>query len=972
MLADGTIEGFVGGTCAESTVRAQSLALLDSGEPLLLRHHAHSRGDPRSRGKVHGRTTRACPAGRWRSSSSRSVPAPLVRRRRRDARSPGALGAAGRRRSATPSCASTGPSTPRQRPPWSSPRTAGTRSDVLAAALARRRAVRRPRRQPQAGRGRARRRSTWPTTAGPGAHTGRPRHRRADARGGRAVDPGRDGGRRGRGPPAAPSASVAGGSQPSATAVDPVCGMSVATVEASLHLDHDGQALLVLRQRLPAGLRRRPRRGYRRTIDRERPRRARPRRRRRCAAGSTRSTTSPTRPGDRAVLRRPAAAAAPARRRGRGRQDRGGQGTRRRASTPRSSGCSATRGSTPPRRCTSGTTPASCSASGWPRRGARPSPRTTCSAATTSSSARCCRPSSTPGRARRSCSSTRSTAADDEFEAFLFELLAESAVTDPRDRHHAGRAPTASSCSPRTGPATCTTRSSGAASTTGSTTRRSSGRSRSSAAGCPGRRRRWPAGRPRRVGAAAHARRAEAARRRRGDRLGAARQLLGVDRARRSGGRAQTLGLRAEVPRGPRRRPRARPGLGRRTVSASAGRSSGSSGDAGVAAASASCSTRPGVAGRPRSGRPGSLGAVLLAARPRRSASSTGSPASRSSPSQEHARRVRPVFAQVVPRHRRRRRLPRRHPQPAAARRTPCPRPSHSVEPWPRRGTGSSAGRRRPLPSRDLGTRDADDEPKCSSAAASAQERLRRKDFAACHAGGARAPARSSSPRCRLVAPRRAGPPDGRPLARAAARRAGTLRRAHRTAGDPVEHVLRRHKRRPRRLVLHRRRVRARWSPTPGCTSTSCTARCAPPEAEAFVFATRLTRLTRELAVTNPDVAHCNGRPRRHRTGRAARGSAPRCKAFNDEYGRRGMARGAVVVIVSDGWERDDPAVVASRWRGCPGSPTASCGSTRVAASRATSRLLAGMAAALPYVDRMVSGHSLAAMDTLLEVIRSS
>jgi len=37
IFADGTIEGFVGGTCAESTVRAQSLALLDSGEPLLLR-----------------------------------------------------------------------------------------------------------------------------------------------------------------------------------------------------------------------------------------------------------------------------------------------------------------------------------------------------------------------------------------------------------------------------------------------------------------------------------------------------------------------------------------------------------------------------------------------------------------------------------------------------------------------------------------------------------------------------------------------------------------------------------------------------------------------------------------------------------------------------------------------------------------------------------------------------------------------
>ena len=37
VLADGTIEGFVGGDCAESTVRAQGIALLDSGDSLLLR-----------------------------------------------------------------------------------------------------------------------------------------------------------------------------------------------------------------------------------------------------------------------------------------------------------------------------------------------------------------------------------------------------------------------------------------------------------------------------------------------------------------------------------------------------------------------------------------------------------------------------------------------------------------------------------------------------------------------------------------------------------------------------------------------------------------------------------------------------------------------------------------------------------------------------------------------------------------------
>ena len=48
----------------------------------------------------------------------------------------------------------------------------------------------------------------------------------------------------------------------------------------------------------------------------------------------------------------------------------------------------------------------------------------------------------------------------------------------------------------------------------------------------------------------------------------------------------------------------------------------------------------------------------------------------------------------------------------------------------------------------------------------------------------------------------------------------------------------------------------------------------------------------------------------RSRTGAAARGSARPLAAFNDEYGRRALTRGAVVVIVSDGWERHDPALV--------------------------------------------------------------
>ena len=50
---------------------------------------------------------------------------------------------------------------------------------------------------------------------------------------------------------------------------------------------------------------------------------------------------------------------------------------------------------------------------------------------------------------------------------------------------------------------------------------------------------------------------------------------------------------------------------------------------------------------------------------------------------------------------------------------------------------------------------------------------------------------------------------------------------------------------------------------------------------------------------------------------------------FNDRYGRRGMARGAVIVILSDGWERGDPALVAREMDVSRGSRTGSCGSTR-------------------------------------------
>jgi len=134
------------------------------------------------------------------------------------------------------------------------------------------------------------------------------------------------------------------------------------------------------------------------------------------------------------------------------------------------------------------------------------------------------------------------------------------------------------------------------------------------------------------------------------------------------------------------------------------------------------------------------------------------------------------------------------------------------------------------------------------------------------------------------------------------------------------------------------------------------------------VFATRLTRVTRALASRNPERAiHTAAATAPDWSSGTRIGEA--LKAFNDRHGRRGLARGAVIVIISDGWERGDPAVVAREmerlrrlaYRIVWVNP-------RVSAEEFIPRA-GGMAAALPYLDALVSGHSLEAMDEVIDAI---
>ena len=83
------------------------------------------------------------------------------------------------------------------------------------------------------------------------------------------------------------------------------------------------------------------------------------------------------------------------------------------------------------------------------------------------------------------------------------------------------------------------------------------------------------------------------------------------------------------------------------------------------------------------------------------------------------------------------------------------------------------------------------------------------------------------------------------------------------------------------------------------------------------------------------------------------------------------MARGAVVVILSDGWDRGDPALLAEQMARLARVAYKIVWVNPLKASPGYAPLAQGMAAALPYVDEFVEGHSLGALEEVAEVISS-
>ncbi len=247
-------------------------------------------------------------------------------------------------------------------------------------------------------------------------------------------------------------------------------------------------------------------------------------------------------------------------------------------------------------------------------------------------------------------------------------------------------------------------------------------------------------------------------------------------------------------------------------------------------------------------------------------------------------------------------------------------------------------------------------------------ETLRHKDFAA-YDEAELAEAWALMDRLAMVgAPRRSrrALPTGRARGRPDLRR--TVRHALRTGGEPIRRAHTVPGERFRRVVLLvdvSGSMEAYARPLLRFVHAAVAARS---RIEAFALGTRLTRLTRELRRRDPDEAlRLAADAVTDFAGGTRLGEG--LARFNDEWGVRGMARGAVVVILSDGWDRGDPAELAEQMQRLARVAHRVVWVNPLKSTPGYAPLARGMAAALPHVDAVVEGHSIDALERLAAVI---
>lgn len=197
-----------------------------------------------------------------------------------------------------------------------------------------------------------------------------------------------------------------------------------------------------------------------------------------------------------------------------------------------------------------------------------------------------------------------------------------------------------------------------------------------------------------------------------------------------------------------------------------------------------------------------------------------------------------------------------------------------------------------------------------------------------------------------------------------------TVRELLRRGGEPAR--LRRHARveRPRRVVLLVD-VSGSMAPYADALLRFAHAAVRGGRTEVFTIGTRLTRATRELSHRDPDLA-MSALAAAVPDWRGGTRLGELLREFLNRWGQRGMARGAVVVLLSDGWERGDPELLGAQMRRLHSLAHQVIWANPRKARPGYAPLAAGMAAALPSVDAFVEGHSLAALERLAAVVRGA
>jgi len=137
---------------------------------------------------------------------------------------------------------------------------------------------------------------------------------------------------------------------------------------------------------------------------------------------------------------------------------------------------------------------------------------------------------------------------------------------------------------------------------------------------------------------------------------------------------------------------------------------------------------------------------------------------------------------------------------------------------------------------------------------------------------------------------------------------------------------------------------------------------------EVFGLGTRLTRMTRQLGTHDVDEAvQSAAEAVVDWSGGTRLGDA--IAAFNDEWGGRGMARGAIVVILSDGWDRGEPEKMSEEMERLHRAAHKVVWVNPLKASPGYEPIARGMAAAMPHIDTFLEGHCLDSLTVLSDAI---